>query len=408
MADTFLPMVTTTAYYTDALYRIYPSDGYDGVVRVSFGGYYATGTLLYDGHAVLTAAHLFEGRTGTAYVTFETPSGTQTVSATEILQHPGYDAENINNDLAIVWLPEAAPVDADRYEIYRASDEIGQVFTFSGYGLTGTGATGTISTNAGSPIRLKSANQFDADAVALKDHLGPNMAWTPLPGTQLIADFDNGSSTNDALGQLIHRYDRGLGLYEGLIAPGDSGGPAFLQNKVAGVATYTASLTCGSIDPDIDDFMNSSFGEIAAWERVSAHQQWIDQSLRAEYPNAPTRPEEVQKEVVEGDSGTSYAYFLLQFIGVRSDPNEILSVDYATRDGTALGDSDYLPVSGTLNLYPDENQAVIPVEIIGDSIPEPSDSFYLDVFNPVGGSFGEGVVQLTGVRMILDDDVWLA
>ena len=35
-------MVTTTAYYTDSRYRTYPGDGYDGVVRVSFGGYYAT------------------------------------------------------------------------------------------------------------------------------------------------------------------------------------------------------------------------------------------------------------------------------------------------------------------------------------------------------------------------------
>lgn len=56
-------MVTTTAYYTDSRYRIYPGDGYDGVVRVSFGGYYGTGTLLFDGRAILTAAHLFEGRT---------------------------------------------------------------------------------------------------------------------------------------------------------------------------------------------------------------------------------------------------------------------------------------------------------------------------------------------------------
>ncbi|WP_170180165.1 trypsin-like serine protease [Desulfoglaeba alkanexedens] len=406
MADALLPTITTTGYYTDARYRAYPGDGYDGVVRVSFGGYYGTGTLLYDGHAVLTSAHLFEGRTGTAYVTFQTPSGTQTVSTTKILQHPGYDAENSNNDLAIVWLPEAAPVDADRYEIYRESDEIGQVFTFSGYGGTGTGITGEII--PGGLIRHKAANQFDADAAELKDHLGPYMAWTPWPGTQLIADFDSGTSSNDALGQLIHRYDRGLGLYEGLIAQGDSGSPAFLQNKVAGVANYVATLSGGSIDPDVDDFINSSFGEIAACQRVSAHQQWIDQSLRAEYPNAPTRPEEVQKAVVEGDSGTTYAYFLLQFIGVRSDPNEILSVDYATRDGSALSGSDYLAVSGTLNLYPDENQAVMPVEIIGDSTPEPSESFYLDVFNPVGGSFGDGVVQLTAERTILNDDLWPA
>jgi hypothetical protein len=84
-----------------------------------------------------------------------------------------------------------------------------------------------------------------------------------------------------------------------------------------------------------------------------------------------------------------------------------LSVDYVTRDGTALAGSDYIAVSGKLNLYPGENQAVIAVEIVGDTTLEPQEYFYLDVFNPVGGSFGAGVVKLTGMRIILDDDGWL-
>lgn len=399
-------MVTTTAYYTDSRYRTYPGDGYDGVVRVSFGGYYATGALLFDGRAVLTAAHLFEGRTGSASVTFETSAGTQTRSATQILQHPRYDADS-NHDLAIVWLSGTAPTTADRYHLYRDGDEIGQTFTMVGYGRTGMGSSGATSGDTSNPIRLKASNQFDADAETLKSYLGSAMGWTPLFGTQLIADFDSGTSANDALGSFIYRSDLGQGLNEGLIAQGDSGGPAFLGGQIAGVASYTTSLTRGSTAPDIDTATNSSFGEIAAWQRVSAYQQWIDQSLRANYPDAPAKPEEVKKEVAEGSSGTSYAYFLLQFTGVRSDPNQLLSVDYATRGGTAQGGSDYLAVSGTLILYPDENQAVIPVEIIGDTTPETSEYFYLDVFNPVGGSFGEGVVKLTAVRTILDDDGWL-
>jgi secreted trypsin-like serine protease len=380
--------------------------GCDGVVRVSYGGYYGTGALLYDGRAVLTSAHLFADQTSTGSVSFETPNGIQSLSASRILLHPAYDDVNGNSDLAIVWLSGAAPIAADRYDIYRDSNEIGQVFTLSGYGRTGTGSAGAISSDTSSPIRLKASNQFDADGATLTSYLGSVMAWTPQAGTQLIADFDNGTSTNDALGRLIYRSDLGQGLNEGLIAQGGSGGPAFLQNKIAGVASYTASLSKDSIDPDIDTGTNSSFGEIAAWQRVSAYQQWIDQSLRANYPTAPTKPEEVKKEVVEGNSGTNYAYFLLQFTDVRSDPNQILSVDYATRDGTALADSDYLAVSGTLKFYPNENQAVIPVEIIGDSAQELREVFYLDVFNPVGGSFGEGVVKLTAVRTILDDDGW--
>ena len=395
-------MVTTTAAYTGARYRTNISEGFDRAVRVSYRGYYGTGTLLFDGRAVLTAAHLFDGLTGFANVAFETASGTHAVSATDILVHPGYDAEG-NNDLAIVWLAAPAPIAANRYDIYRGSDEMGQVFTLAGYGANGTGSTGETS---GGDLRLKSSNQFDADAATLTTYLGRGMAWTPLAGSQLIADFDSGTRSTDALGRLIYRSDLGQGLNEGLIASGDSGGPAFLDGQVAGVASYTASLSLGGVDPDIDTTINSSFGEIAAWQRVSYYQQWIDQSVRANYPDAPTRPQEVKKAVAEGNSGTTYAYFLMQFTGVRSGPDQVLSVDYATRNGSALAGSDYLAASGTLNLYPGENQAVIPVEIIGDHAPEPSETIYLDVFNPVGGSFGAGVVKLTAVRTIVDDDGW--
>ena len=399
-------MVTTVQSYTSTRYQTPPGSGYDGVVRVSYGGYYGTGSLLYDGRAVLTAAHLFAAHSGAASVTFETAAGEQTLGVAQFLVNPDYDGKG-NNDLALVWLSSPAPIAADRYDIYRNSDEIGQVFTLAGYGLTGTGSTGALSSPASSPIRLKAANQFDADAATLKADLGSGITWSPLAGTQLLADFDDGTAARDALGQLIHVGDLGQGMNEGLIAPGDSGGPAFLQNKVAGVASYTSSLSTDRVHPDVDNTTNSSFGEIAAWQRVSAYQQWIDQSLRAHYPDVPSKAEEVKKAVTEGDSGTSYAYFLLQFTGVRSDPKQILSVDYATRDGTAKAGSDYLPASGTLKLYPGESQAVIPVEIIGDHTPEPSENFYMDVFNPVGGSFGAGVVKLTAVRTIVDNDGWI-
>jgi archaellum component FlaF (FlaF/FlaG flagellin family) len=93
-----------------------------------------------------------------------------------------------------------------------------------------------------------------------------------------------------------------------------------------------------------------------------------------------------------------------QFTGVRSDSNQSPSVDNATRNGTATAGQDYVAVNGKLVLYPNENQAVIPIEIIGDTTPEADETFYLDVTNPVGGSFGAGVVVLTAVRTILNDD----
>lgn len=36
--------------------------------------------------------------------------------------------------------------------------------------------------------------------------------------------------------------------------------------------------------------------------------------------------------------------------------------------------------------------------------PEPDKTFVLDLTNPVGGSFGNGVITLTAVRTIVNDD----
>ncbi len=397
-------MVATVIPFTDPRNRVDSGQGFDGVVRVTYEGYFGTGALVFGGRAVLTAAHLFPNATGSANVFFETSAGSQVIASSRLLLHPDYDAVNGNHDLALVWLSSSAPISADRYNLYRDSDEIGQTMTMVGYGTPGSGDTGILTSFSGTPLRLKASNQFDADIATLKASLGSTMAWMPTAGTQLIADFDNGTSGRDALRQLINLPGLGLGPDEGIISPGDSGGPALLNGRIAGIASYTASLAKGSATPDIDTVTNSSFGEIGFWQRLSNYQQWIDQSLRAEYPNAPAKAADVQKEVAESDSGTRYAYFLLQFSGVRSDAGQLLSVDYATRDGTAIAGSDYLAVSDTLVLYPNENQATIPVEIIGDLIAEPDETFYLDVFNPVGGSFGAGIIQLTAMRTIVNDD----
>ena len=397
-------MVTTVLPPNDSRNRAAAGQGFDGVVRVSVGGYFGTGVLLYDGHAVLTAAHLFTHGSTAATVSFETVAGTSTLTSSSVTVQPLYDPAQGNNDLALVWLSTPAPLQAERYTLYRSTDELGQTMTMVGYGLNGTGASGeAAATNP--PVRMKANNQFEADAALLKKVLGQSISWSPTLGTQLLAAFDNGTTGHDALGLLLNLPGLGLGSTEGLIAPGDSGGPAFINGQVAGIASYTASLVYGAAKPDVDAALNSSYGELAAWQRVSSYQQWVDQSLRAQYTGAPTKPSEVAKAVPEGNSGISLAFILVQFTGMRTDPALWLSVDYATRNGTATAGQDYIATHGTLVIYPNESQAVIAVEVIGDTTPEPNETFYLDVTNPVGGSFGAGVVTLTAVRTILNDDL---
>lgn len=369
--------------------------GYEGVIRIKNGSAYGSGVLLYGGRAVLTAAHLFNGGDNTASVQVNFPSSESPLSVRKISLLPEYDKVNENGDLALVWLATAAPVTANRHELYRQQDEIGQIFSFAGYGSSDHAAT---------VVQSSAWNRFETEAGQIKDLMGTSMGWTPEKQKILVADYDNGTTAQDALGNLIDLNDLGLGSTEGLTLPGDSGGPAFIDGKIAGIASYSAPLQKGTIYSDLDTISNGSFGELGFWQRVSSYQQWIDQSLRAQYTDAPTAPEEVKKSISEGQSGISTAYFLLTFTGVRQHENEMLSVDFSTRDGTATAGQDYLSVSGTLNLYPGESKAVIPVEVLGDTFREADEYFYLDVSNPVGGSFGPGILTLTAVRTILNDD----
>ena len=362
--------------------------------------------LLADGRHLLTARHLLVGADSSTNVSasFETPAGTHTIGVTQAQSLTSWVAASDTDDVLLLTLSETAPVDANRYDLYRGTDEVGQSFVMVGYGVSGTGDTGKQSEVASSALRRYAENRFDGQMSTLKQLAGSLIGWTPPPDSQLWADFDNGLARQDATRPWAGQADLGLGSREGMITPGDSGSPAFVDGKIAGIASYTFSVGVGSNRTDIDTTSNNSFGEIGVWQRISHYQQWIDQTLRAAYPNAPTTPAEVHKAVSEGNAGTTYAYFLLQFAGVRADPTQNLSVDYTTRDGTAKAGSDYLPVKGTLILYPNENQAVIPVEIIGDTRPELDETVYLDVTHPVGGSFGEGVITLTAVRVILNDD----
>ena len=420
-------MVATVTDYTDLKNRALIGSGYDGVVRVVANGYYGTGTLLFGGQAVLTAAHLFSRPEGLAFantsVQFETMWGIQSIGASDVWVHPGYDGSDSLNDLALVWLHQNAPASAERFGLYRGQDEIGQPFTMLGFGVPGLGASGMLTSFNQAPVRVIAQNQFDVDTAVLGSYFSTSGAWESIRGKQLAADFDNGLAQNDALGVMVQSKGLGLGELEGLITPGDSGGPAFINGLLAGVASFSARLSyrlspnildatkstgqAASVSTDVDTQANSSYGEVASWQRVSAYQQWIDQSLRVHDTLAPKSLSQVQKSVPEGDSGTSLAYFWVQLNGARAGPNETVSLDYQTRSGTALQGEDFLESKGTLKLYPGENHALVAVEILGDMQPEEDEYFYLDVFNPVGASFDGGLVKLTAVRSILSDDGWI-
>jgi V8-like Glu-specific endopeptidase len=77
---------------------------YTGVVNIATDRGQGTGTLLYDGRAVLTAAHILEGSEPLtqASAQFTTPEGRFQQGFEKYSIHPNYDAGNNNYDLALL------------------------------------------------------------------------------------------------------------------------------------------------------------------------------------------------------------------------------------------------------------------------------------------------------------------
>ncbi|MEP6488255.1 trypsin-like serine protease [Microcoleus vaginatus GB2-A3] len=246
-----------------------------------------TGSLLTGGLYVLTAAHcLNEGGVKVPAETaikaiFKLPSGEVSIPVSKYYIHPGwsgYESE-VGNDIAILKLKRVAPPRIEQYEINRNTNEVGKVLTKVGYGYIGLGAKGQDENSNSEAKRYSGQNRYDALIDVLKDATESDMSELVL-GSQLIFDFDAGTSEHDALGRHFPRLrDRGLGKNEIATASGDSGGPSFVEGKIAGISSWGYSdrrffkTNISDIDK-IDD--NGSFGEISGDTRVSFYASWID------------------------------------------------------------------------------------------------------------------------------------
>ncbi|MBO9998613.1 MAG: trypsin-like serine protease [Cyanobacteria bacterium SID2] len=262
---------------------IVPSNEWTGVVGLGTQGEIdCTGVLYLTGRHVITAAHCFNTPDDTANlnpnpdlytVFFDVPEGRVSVGVSRIFIHPEWTADLAsNNDIAVIELASSAPESAERYDVYTGNDEIGQVIQRVGYGDKGTGNGGEVEDN--NPIKRAGQNRYDAFGEEFDD---PESNAISIPGTQLAYDFDNGLAENDAFGVEFGINDLGLGVDEVGSSRGDSGGPSFIDGKIAGIVSYGLSPITPGVD--VTEENDTSFGEFFADTRVSAYLPFIGGSI---------------------------------------------------------------------------------------------------------------------------------
>jgi hypothetical protein len=284
-------------------------------------------TLLEGGRHVLTAGHCADDNT--REVRFDTPGGPVRIPIVAVHRHPNGYEEGSGADIAVLTLANVAQSNIQRHALYRGMDEVGQVFSKVAYGAVGTGATGQTGIDF---VKREGSNRFDATLADYAAHPGLtqigasylDFARGPLafvPQDYLLFDFDDGSTARDAFGvHFTGLADLGTGIDEINTGFGDSGSPAFISGRIAGLTSFGFSdlgvfasgrladgviLEATSLDEVqqllhpvlyttyLDYFQSigmvdllgafnnilstdSSFGEFSAELRVSSYADWID------------------------------------------------------------------------------------------------------------------------------------
>ncbi|MEP6836160.1 MAG: trypsin-like serine protease [Gemmatimonas sp.] len=290
-------LVVAGTDFNNVLYSTPKAGPYDGVASLLIhrtdGYFICSGALLAGGLNVLTAAHCLTDNMGvniTLDVTAlffppgQPPDVRDIIAVSSVAVNPAYTGEIVDaHDVAVVRLSSAPSLGVlnAAYSLYLG-DPFGQQARAVGSGGTGTGATGETE-DGGLKLadRRTGLNTVDFTWTDPRfngifiDNFGSADPFS------LVADFDSGLPVNNASCNLTSLNffsfvnpicELGWGAAEINLGSGDSGGPLFINNQIAGVAGY--GLTFRGLG-DIDDALNSTFGEFSGWTSTAYNADWI-------------------------------------------------------------------------------------------------------------------------------------
>lgn len=279
------------------------------------GRFICSGSLLGNGLSIATAGHcVSDGTAGrplstTAYfydyssnpderVPFNANAVAIGISDYKVNQD--YTGKVIDqNDIAILTLNDYAPGFAQRYDLFTGGDLTGKQFNVAGYG-----SRSEVGGSAGESLLPSTGFLREGDNI-YDFRLGdPDFdTGTPLGSVwnaildgdhgvldySYVSDFDNGLIQNDTACRVgfdltggVKYCDQGLGTREVGIAGGDSGGPGFIDGKLASINSY--GLSFGTDYGDVDNDLNSSFGEFSGYVPVFLHENFIRSAMASAAP----------------------------------------------------------------------------------------------------------------------------
>jgi hypothetical protein len=156
------------------------------------------------------------------------------------------------------------------------------------------------------------------------------------------------------------------------------------ENLIPG-ATYTATIKGGVTDPRIKDLAGNALTNNFVWS----------------FTAAPVSLAVSDASVSEGNSGIATASFS---VTLNAPSTQVITVTYATADGTATAGDDYTAVAPTvLTFDPGETTKPISVQVLGDTLSESNETFLVNLSNATNAVIADS----QGVGTIIEDDATL-
>ena len=218
---------------SDQLYVKY-GESFDFICSIS-GQYkdktfFAASAVIIDSHHIITAAHVIKG-VESCFITIKD----KTYPLSNLVYHEKYQDKIFGlYDIAIAYSKEDLGL-SFYPPLYESSDEVGKICCISGYGLTGTFATGA--------VRHDSKRRAGSNKI---DYIDKQLLMCTAS----------------------HRKDKqGFTSLEFLIASGDSGGGLFIEGKLAGINSCVISAN--------KDKILSKYGCESGHTRISHYIDWI-------------------------------------------------------------------------------------------------------------------------------------
>lgn len=193
--------------------------------------------------------------------------------------------------------------------------------------------------------------------------------------------------------KVVSRFNAAGVLQQSITLNSSVGAPFMYSNPNDIDVAADGTVAVGSFSGHVAQ-MTSAFTNFTFFDTGTANTVFV--SFAPEQAAPPPVISVGDASVTEGNSASVEASFV---VTLSAPSSQTVTVSYATADGTATA-SDYTGGTGTVTFAPGQTSQVVTVNVLGDTLSEANETFFLNLSSPTNATLGDN----QGAGTIIDND----